>query len=285
MANRAVERVLPPALLWFFFWPLSAFRAFRRTGYKDRRMVRWIGLEPFLERKPVSAFARWRFRFEFDHRRIPLSFPDRLREPRWRSRFTVEGFDGLQKLARERPVVVITLHTLSCHVLPAWMRSLGIQVGAVSAGQGWQQPDVVRRAQLGQPGTARPSFTGGESRALLRHLNAGHSLILYSDYAVGHTVTVPWHGTDITLDAGGFRLAALTGAAVVPVLITSAGRWRWRVRVGMPLPDDAVHARDHARAVQYVIDELMPVVATVPQQADNALIDAVKPRRTGAVTA
>jgi lauroyl/myristoyl acyltransferase len=214
-----------------------------------------------------------------------LSWPDHLREPRWRRRFSVTGFQGLRELADRGPVILFSLHTVPAYVLPPWVRTLGIQAASVAVDPGWFEEDILRRSALSQPGSARTTFAIGEARALVRHLQAGHCLILFADHPAGHTVDVDWRGSSLRLSTGGFRLAAQTGATVVPVAITTSGRWRYRVHVGQPLPEDVVRAGDQLPAARLVVNELMTALAETPQQADLTLIDSLRPQRPAAAAA
>jgi len=94
---------------------------------------------------------------------------------------------------------------------------------------------VNDRLSRGAQGSHR--LAAGRPRELLGFLVAGHCLVIAADFLRGRTLTVPLPsaGSDsagtaavgtISLASGPFRLARLSGAIIVPVLISERSRWR-----------------------------------------------------------
>ena len=189
----------------------------------------------------------------------------------------MDGFEGLIDLARRGPVIVASLHTISCVLLPSWIRGHGITVATVVASEGWLSSQQASRAMLKQPGGRRTLFTLGETRPLIRFLEDGHSVVLVSDHGVGRTITVPWRNMAVELSTGAFRLGQSTGAKVVPVTLTSRGHWKYRVHVGSPVPASMLESGDWRGAAAHTLNELMPAVEAAPWEADSTLVLAVRP--------
>jgi hypothetical protein len=57
------DRVLPAAVLWFLFWPLSAVRATRAQRNDLDRRAPLSHLPPGPGDRMPSRLARWRFHF------------------------------------------------------------------------------------------------------------------------------------------------------------------------------------------------------------------------------
>jgi hypothetical protein len=277
-AKLALERTIPIGLLWYVFWPLSAMRAVK--SMRDASGAAYLGPLPTAEEstpKTPGVLRRWRYLFELRHREVPLWYTDLLGEPRWRERFDSDGFEGLIDLARRGPVIVASLHTISCLLLPSWIRGHGITVASVVASEGWLSSQQAARSVLNQPGGQPVLFTLGETRPLLRFLEAGYSVVLVSDHSVGRTVTVPWRHMEVELSIGAFRLGRATGATVVPVALTSRGHWKYRVHVGSPVPASMLASGDWRSAAVHTFNELMPAVEAAPWEADSTLVLAVRP--------
>lgn len=276
-AKIALERTIPIGLLWYVFWPLSAMRAANSMRDGSPAYLGPLPTATDAAAEPQGLRRRWRYQFELRHREVPLWYANRLGEPHWRERFAVDGFEGLIDLARRGPVIVASLHTISCVLLPSWIRAHGIAVASVVASEGWQSSQQASRAALNQPGGRRTLFAIGETRPLIRFLEAGHSVVLISDHGVGRTITVPWRNMAVQLSTGAFRLGHSTGAKVVPVTLTSRGHWKYRVHVGSPVPASMLESGDWRAAAAHTIDELMPAVEAVPWEADRTLVLAVGP--------
>jgi lauroyl/myristoyl acyltransferase len=283
-AKVALERTIPIGLLWYVFWPLSAIRA---ANSMREASAAYPGQLPTAEdsaAKRTGFLRRWQYQFELRHREVPLWYTNRMGDPRWRKRFAVDGFDGLIDLARRGPVIVASLHTISCVLLPSWIRGHGITVASVVASEGWLSSQQAARGVLAQPTGERTLFTLGETRPLIRFLESGHCVVLVSDHGVGRTITVPWRNMAVELSTGAFRLGQATGAKVVPVTLTRRGRWKYRVHVGAPVPDSMLESADWPGAAAHTLNELMPAVEAAPREADSTLVLAVRPSHAQSAT-
>src|SRR5205814_3663692 len=106
-------------------------------------------------------------------------------------------------------------------------------------------------------------------------LEPGKCLMLPADHLLGRGAPGEWAGGRLNMSVGGFRIARHTGAAVIPVVVTDDGRWRFRVHVGEPVPDVLIESGDDQAAASHVARELMPIAARKPFEAMPTLVRAV----------
>lgn len=275
VATRGAERVLPPVALWFLLWPLTqvlgARQAWRRT---DRVPAARLPLAPGSARPPL--FKRWRYFSQAQTHWWLLGWLDRLADAKWQRRLTVNGLDKLTKVLTERPVIICTVHTTSVVALAAWLRSRGIPTAHVPMDPTWftgaaRKRKVALAEKMGMAFTIRP----GAPQDMIEFLKPGHTLVLTADFTGGRMTQVPWSGGSVVVATGLFRLARLTGAAVVPVIIFNTGRWRYEVSVFEPLPQDMVQSGDSDAGARYMVECLMPLAAERPEQAMEVLLATV----------
>jgi len=249
--------------------PYSLIRGFapavRITEYPVRKLPR----DPA---QPARRFlVRWRYQASFHQRWLGLLWHERWLEPPWRERITVTGSERLTQAAT-RPVVIVTVHTGAMVLLTTWLRTTGLRVGAVMLDQErWE-----RDRPLHDP--RNPVFRVGDTRAMVRFLEPNACLMLPSDHPLGRFADGTWGDGDLRLSIGAFRLANLSGAVVVPVAIVDAGRWRYRVHVGAPVPQNLIDSEDFEAAATHVAREIMPIAAKRPSEAMGTLVEAVRRR-------
>lgn len=277
MGCRGLAAIVPPAALYFVLLPYSALRglrpAMRETHLPASR------LPPPADDRP-GFMRRWRFQAAIHQRWMPLLWSDRWDQPRWARRFTVNDRSEIERLKATRPIVVVTIHTGAFLVLGGWLMHQGLGIGSIVMGQrAWDRRvrAQARTASIWSRFGDSAAFRPGDTRALLRYLQQGRCLILAPDHMHGHGVEGEWPGGRLRMASGAYRVARLTGAAVLPVVVTDAGRWRFSIHIGAPVPDELIAAEDELAAASHVARELMPIVAARPDQAAITLVGATVP--------
>ena len=233
VASRGAERILPPIVLWFLLWPLNAFLSARYAWF-SRGPVPAASF-PLLEVAGPPLFKRWRHFSRAQSHWWLLGWIDRLGAPKWQRRLELQGLEKLKAELAERAVIVCSLHTTSVPALGAWLRSVGVPAAHVPADRTWfSSPSRMRKAALaekaGQAFTLRPD----QPRDMLEFLTPGRALVLTADFNAGRVTHVPWRGGSVVVGQGLFRMARSRHAAVVPVLILSTGRWRYKATSSTP---------------------------------------------------
>ena len=272
---RALAGVVPPDILYFVLYPSSAIRGVRPALAKRYVPAKHIPVRP-TDRSP-GFVTRWRYQASIYQRWLPLFWPDAWAKQRWAERLTADGAAELDAIAAERPIVVITLHTGAMVVLGGWLTSRGLGVGSVIIDrERWLSPESVkaRADPRWQKYTADSgSFLAGDTRKMVRYLAPKRVLVLQADHQLGRTAEGTWPGGRLRLAVGGLRIARMTGAAVVPVVVTDDGRWRFRVHVGTPLSAATLASGDEA-AVAEIARQLMPIAEQRPFEALPTLVAA-----------
>ena len=110
-------------------------------------------------------------------------------------------------------------------------------------------------------------------------LAAGNPLLIAIDHAAGKQMSVPvCEGWIFQMATGAVRLAVRHQAELVPCAVIDGGRWRFRIKIGNPVPAeflaggvDCIHAGKH------LLNELLPVFQEHPGQCSNQLIKCFQP--------
>lgn len=274
-ASRAAERVLPPVALWFLLWPLTALLGALQARRNPHPVPATnLPLGPNANRP--GTWQRWRYFSRAQTHFWLIGWIDRLSDAKWQRRIAVNGLEKLTTLAADRPVIVCSLHTTSIPLLGAWLRALGIPAAHVPMDLTWfSDPTRVRKValakEMGAPFTVRPD----QPRDMIEFLKPGHVLVLTSDFTGGRLITIPMRNATVKVATGLFRLAQSTGAAICPMLIFDAGRWRYEVTVFDPVPQSAIDAGDNYAAARYLVDCLFPMAMARPEQAMDVLVAAI----------
>ncbi len=274
VASRAVGSILPPGLLYFFFVPYSALRGLR-PARREKHLP--------ASRLPAPAddrpgfLRRWRYQAAIHQRWLCLLFSDNWDKAAWAQRFEVDGLELLDELKVSQPIVVLTVHTGAFLVLGGWLMQQGLGVGSiVMDGRVWRQTVRAREryasrfSKFGESAAFRP----GDTRGLMRYLEPRRCVVLAPDHMHGRGVEGTWSGGRLKMANGAYRLARLTGSVVLPIVVTDAGRWRFRIDIGRPVPTQLIESKDDSGAASHVARELMETVAARPDQAAITLVGA-----------
>jgi len=274
---RALARIVPPDVLYILLYPSSAIRGVLPA--LNRRTVPARHIPPRPSDGAPSFMRRWHYQAAIYQRWLPLFWPDVWAKPRWADRLTDDGAAALDAMAAERPVVAITLHTGAMVVLGGWLMGRGLAVGSVIIDrERWLRPESVKARS--DPRWRKyvensESFLAGDTRQMVRFLVPGRVLLLPADHPLGRSAAGDWPGGRLRLAVGGLRIARMTGAAVVPIIATGDGPWRFHVHVGTPLPAETLDNRDNEAAVAEIARQLMPIAERRPFEALPTLVEAV----------
>ncbi len=187
-----------------------------------------------------------------------------LGRPAWQRRFTIRGTPPWELPSwGRRPVVLTFLHSGAFHVMPFWLRSRGIPAAFMLGGLPMMLETGAFRAIRddgdGRAGLKDVPLTFGRRgaglRDALRFLTPGHVLCM----ALDGGRMLP----EDKCDAGGFpfhakqgasRIAAQTGALLLPVSIRRTRGVRYEVTFGDPVAPELL--ADPAAATQHLVQTL-----------------------------
>jgi lauroyl/myristoyl acyltransferase len=204
-----------------------------------------------------------------------LLWADRFDRSPWSGRIDLSQIETLRALAASRPVLLATVHYGGIFVMPTLLRSHGIPTAAVVGDKLWPvRWWRERRAALTHIADLPAHLRSGDARAMVRYLQPGRCLLVALDYPIGDQVATPFDGSALRLSTASFKLARMTGATIVPVIVRVEGTWRYSVHVGRPVPREVLAAGEDAPILAHIVSELMPIAQRAPEQALPLLVNA-----------
>jgi lauroyl/myristoyl acyltransferase len=204
-----------------------------------------------------------------------MLWADRFVSARWSDRIDVKSLAQLLPVLETRPVVAITVHYGGIFVLPTLLRAHGVPTASVVANALWPiRWWRRRRAELTQIDGLPLHFLSGDARAIVRYMRPGRVIVVAADYPMGDQVATTHDGARVLLSPSSLKLARVTNAAVVPMLVSSDGAWRFRLHVGEHVRDDVITAERYEEAIAHIARQLLPIAAADPEQALPLLVRA-----------
>ncbi|MEA2676612.1 MAG: hypothetical protein QOJ81_753 [Chloroflexota bacterium] len=262
---RTLARSLPISLLHALLLPYEWARGAWAALLVRSLPLRHLG--PGAEVTPPGFFRRWRYQSRNYERWLATTWPELWRKPPWSDRLRVDHPEIIEELLAHRPVVLATLHTGWQFSCTSWLLNRGVEIGSVVAGaEQWQRALALRDSDYWARYEGVHVFPHGDARSMVRFLTPGRCFVIQVDYGQGEVIEIDWGGRMWPMASGAFRLARLAKAALVPIVALDDGLWRSRVHVGAPVPDELIASGDDPASAVHVLNELMPLVAQVPDQ-------------------
>jgi lauroyl/myristoyl acyltransferase len=291
---RALEQVLPVRVIWILCWPIAAVLAGWQLIFASPTIRQFdrlpAALRPRLSRRRWAAYL-WRERTRVFLARLLVLWPDRLRNGRWVDHCRSVGLERLkEEHARGRPVALALLHfgpmILVCH----WLRAWGLPAAVLQRQSSANRPLFKRFIdQLTSP-AVRPEipsvFDPTELRRAREHLRKGRILAMTVEGRHVRHHRLSGEGCMLDMATSVLRLAAATGAVVMPCLIVAGPRMSFTLHLGEPVPEELVVDEDrHRAASDHLLREFLAVVGRHPGQAHAVLIHYLHPATGEVATA
>jgi lauroyl/myristoyl acyltransferase len=266
---RSLERLLPVGALWIVCWPMAAIRA------ACRLMVGAPTIRQF-DRVPTSLRARpdrfgwvahlWREQTRMSLAQLMYLWPDRLSGGRWKNRCRCVGLERVERdHALGRPIILATLHFGPSVLLVHWLRAQGMPAAGLRDSRVKARPVywryIDRKSAVPGRSDGPSVFDRTELRSAHDHLLAGRILLMTAEGRYHRHIRVHREGLAFDVASGPLRLAAATGAIVIPCLIAAGPRMSFTIHLGEPVPADLVIDADlHRAGCDHFLGELLPVV-------------------------
>jgi lauroyl/myristoyl acyltransferase len=250
-------------------WALIEFRT-------DRKAFRaWSRFPP--KWHPHCALFTFVQTIGFAHARLVYLWPDRLTQPRWLKRCRLQAkFDLKKLLESDRPIIFVSLHFGPFRSLPYWLRAHGIPTTTLVGKPVSKQSAWIDRLS---PPLNVPVLTCVEDMRSIRKSIIGRRRLLFlSDVGRGKLVPVPFEDDQIFwMATGAIRLAASTGALLVPCLITgNKGLWNFIIHFGSAVPAEHLQEKpDLPAAANHLFQEMLPVLRQHPEQCRHRLLHCI----------
>jgi hypothetical protein len=276
-AFRGAERLLPPEYFHAVLRPYHQARAALNNRFTKQKT---IFLPEFLECLK-TARVQAEQRRDFYLSQIVDYFPDRLVEAKWQSRCRIEGLEHLQAARQNRrPVVLAFCHFGAYQLLRPWLRAAGFPAIVLMAGK------LAKRSRMRRfmdryillP-KIPPALYQDHWQEAVENLRAGHPLLVAIDVQRGKQIEVPFcEGWTFQMASGAVRLAIHHQADLIPCNIINEGAWKFRVRLGNPVPKEYLASdADWFRAGKFLMDEMLPDFRAHPEQCLSEMRACLKP--------
>lgn len=273
---RLGERFLPQSVLSFLLWPPAAVWSLIELRRQFKALEAWRNC-PAPWRPDRRKFLR-RQALGWTHSRFIYIWGDRLLAPHWRKRCRVEANYDLEALQQsDRPIIFTSLHYGPFETLPLWLRAQGIAATALVG-----RPVHPRRARFHArvaPGGVPLTMPVDEMGPIRKSLGPGRRLLIWMDVDRGRQIDVPYDGLSVHLASGAIRLAAITGAELIPCLISEEGTWNFVLHFGAPVPQEYLGRLPNVMAAaMHLLQESLRIVAQDPSQCGFRLLSRITQR-------
>jgi lauroyl/myristoyl acyltransferase len=220
----------------------------------------------------------------------PRAFVDRLRTElnqcswpyrehfladHWRRRIRWHGAQHVDRaLSQGRGIILATLHYGPLTFLARWLCARAghprWRLASLVDDPSWMDP---RRRDSSGRRIAPRIIRHDQLRRAHRFLENGGILLVGVDFPRGKTISIQIDDRVLPIATGALRLAAATGAAVIPILALERWWWRGEVRISQPIPNDLVaNPANHTEACGYIVHELMKIVRQHPLQSAELML-------------
>jgi lauroyl/myristoyl acyltransferase len=272
---RRIERCLTPGALAIIAWPVIAAVAFTRAVGRHGRDWR-EAVSGTAARRP-GILATWRHFIDDTYLMLATCWPDRWHGRHWADRFHVTGVEDVQQLASAAaPIVIAVVHFTNMAMLRYVLRSRGVRAAALVGFRELHPTAHLRDATLDRATEMEGvphRFVASDLRSAYDFLRSGNCLVMACDVDTPENVAVTTPLGTLRLAVGPFRIAEMTGAAVVPAIFWQSGRWRFEARFGEPIrPETARGLPEPFRPIaERCMQHWLPVMQEFPTQYDGGL--------------
>jgi lauroyl/myristoyl acyltransferase len=275
---RWAERRFSPQAFYSLLKPFSLARATANCAFRKRA---YATPRPDFLRVPEPARAERQQRMNDYLNHILELFPDRLSEEKWIQNCRVEGLEHLQSACRNKcPTVLAFSHFGPFFLLRFLLRAKGIPTATLLGGESEKRGPLMRLKDGFSPFNQVPiSFYGDQLRAASEFIATGNPLLVAIDVPVNKQIDVPFcDGWAFQMAAGAVRLAMRCNAELIPCSIVDEGCWHFSIKFGKPVPKELLLSEnDWLPAGKHLMDEMIPIFRTWPEQCRPDLIRRLKP--------
>jgi hypothetical protein len=138
-----------------------------------------------------------------------------------------------------------------------------------------RSPLLKRKDSLSPPADVPNVFCRDEIAEARRFLQGGGCLLLAIDYDRGKVCDVVFGPGNIRIAKGAFRLAAVTGASVFPVVMTDSGPWQFKVN----FTGEIAAGAEPEMLAQKAMSLLAAPVMAAPDQMQTQLTDCLSAQK------
>jgi len=215
-------------------------------------------LQPHLGYREAAALARRSYQ-EYVGMIVDSMWADPLSSEETLARFQVHGRENLN--VGDRAAMVVLPHFGNWDMAASAALGMGVHLTTVMAPV--VSPGITEMVELSRRRKGLETFTVRQAaRGLFRALRRGRTVALMLDVPeAGPTVVVRFCGGPVRCSAVPARLAAVTGAAIIPVTCRREGRgWALEIHPAVSLEGD------EAAVIGRVAAQVEPAIRAHPEQ-------------------
>ena len=286
---RLIGSRVPFRLLWLILWPAMLLR----TGWElcrcrpnPRDFDHLAGLSWLPSSRAGRLLKILLGRTRLNLLKLRVYWPEDLPK-QGRGEIRVEGADRLAEVRRSgRPAILMTLHFSSITLLFNWLRACGNSVAAVSANgrnswNGHRRHLSHLRDQAAGLGDVAGVIELGQTWDMRDHLLKHKLLLVAADFrprqAARHGSTATAEGISLPMNGGAIRLAAMTGASIIPCLMRSGPFFSMTVTLGEPVPEaDMADPKRLSSVCDHLLRQFLPVLRAAPEECSAELLGLIR---------
>jgi lauroyl/myristoyl acyltransferase len=213
-------------------------------------------------------------------------WPDRLSTPRWLSRCRFEGDRSLLDPSEDdRGIVLASLHFGPFEILPYWLRAYGIPATSVRADPPAALHSLTKYQYCLSPPPDIPVFVFASDLTPLprfshirKILGPGRRLLVMIDPNRGVMADIPFQDRLFHIATGAIRLAQMTGARLIPCMITEDSTWKFTIHIGTPVPQEWIGRSSDMQLIgTHLLGEFSKVITRFPVQCKMRCLRAMWP--------
>ena len=274
---RVLEAIFPPPVLRFVLYPAAAVMACRDVFYCRYNEAAFHLLPTTWPRVKTNTSNLLEIRVRYHLSRVIANWPDRLGNPRWRSRFSIQGNCLEEAVKVGRPVILVSAHFGPIHLGGYFLRAFGFRAASF-VGNAEDVHSASRRAKdrLSHYPEMPHVFSAEDNlRDIYRFLEQGNILRTAFDVNTGKMIQVPLCDRSVCFATGSIRLAAATGAALIPYVISESEPWKFVLHLGRPVPPEFLKASPNVEnAAAHVVNECGRFFQISPHEASGEMLGA-----------
>ncbi len=274
---RFAERRLPRRVLCVVLWGVAPFWGLSQLEKTRSALAAWRRLALRTEAPSLARVGYWHA-LSSHHARSVYLFPDRLPEKGWSRHCTFTGAGDPFALSKTgRRIVFASLHFGPFETLPYWLRAQGLSVTTLVGREAPRRVLKHRQYDLSPPAGLPVVLPVTEKGGVRQAVKGLQHLLVLMDVNRGNQMELSSENLIFRLATGVIRIAAMTGAELMPCLIRAEPDWNFTIYFGKPVPRENLNSPPDLRAAgQHLLSAFLPFARQTPAQFGSRLLSCIR---------
>jgi lauroyl/myristoyl acyltransferase len=212
--------------------------------------------------------------------RVIELIPGSLGKPKWQARCPIEGIEAVrQALAQKRRVLLTFTHFSQYWEIRSWLRGAGLPVAFYAGADSTMRTEARRHKDRWALFPEVPTvFNSDELANAIKFVLSGKPLIIAMDGKRGRQLDIPvCDGWIFQMATGPLRIAARHDAMIFPCVMIVEGLWRYRIKIGEPVPDLWLAQGKENEAALHLVRQILHHIQRHPDQCRPRMLECIKP--------